>query len=139
MTQRLRISDHLQAISDRLDRLDGRLERLDGRLDRLDAKVDRGFATVDKRFATVDERFVTVEVRFAEVHGRFDEERARTDALFEVSRENFNNLYDFVKAQAESTDGRFAQAESENRIRFADLQSAIAALAPRVRKARGRR
>ena len=118
MTRRMRISDHLQAISDRLDRLD---------------------AKVDERFAAVDVRFSEVDRRFEQVDRRFDEQRAHTSALYEASRADFNNLYDFVIAQAERTDARFEESESRNAARFADLQTAIAALAPRVRKALGRR
>ena len=124
MTRRMRISDHLKAISDRLD-------RLDGRLDRLDAKVDERFGAVDGRFSEVDRRFEQVD-------RRFDEQRAHTNALFEASRADFNNLYDFVTAQAERTDARLDQFQSETRVRFTDLETVVAALAPRVRKARGR-
>jgi Skp family chaperone for outer membrane proteins len=118
MTRRMRISDHLQAISDRLDRLD---------------------AKVDERFAAVDVRFSEVDRRFEQVDRRFDEQRAHTSALYEASRADFNNLYDFVQAQAKKTDAQLESLQPETLVRFADLQTAIAALAPRVRKARGRR
>jgi tetrahydromethanopterin S-methyltransferase subunit G len=118
----MRISDYLQAISDRLDRLD--------------AKVDERFATVDVRFSEVDRRFEQIDRRFEQVDRRFDEQRAHTNALYEASRADYNNLYDFVIAQAERTDARFEESESRNAARFADLQTAIAALAPRARGAR---
>jgi hypothetical protein len=98
---------------------------LDGRLDRLDAKVDERFEQIDRRFEQVDVRF--------------DEQRAHTNALFEASRGDFNNLYDFVRAQAERTDARFEQIQTEFRTRFADLHTAITALTPRRRRSGGRR
>lgn len=117
MARRMRTADHLEAI--------------DGRLARLDAKVDERFAGVDARFGEVDKRFERVDERVDEEHSHFN-------ALFEASRADFNNLYDFVKAQAERTDARFDQLQAEMRTRFADLQSAIAGLV-RVRRTGGRR
>ena len=113
----MRTADHLQAI--------------DNRLDQLDAKIEARFAAVDARFGEVDKRF-------GEVDKRFDEQRAHANALFEASRADFNNLYDFVKAQAEKTDLRFDQMQTEFRTRFVDLQTAITALT-RGRRTSGRR
>ena len=110
--------DHLKAIDDRLDRLDAKIE---------------------VRFGEVDQRFEEVDKRFSEVDKRFDEQRAHANALFEASRSDFNNLYDFVKAQAEKTDARFDQLQTEFRTRFVDLQTAITALTPRGRRPGGRR
>jgi tetrahydromethanopterin S-methyltransferase subunit G len=120
----MRTADHLKAIDDRLNRLD--------------AKIEARFAAVDARFGQVDKRFGEVDKRFGEVDKRFDEQRAHTNALFEASRADFNNLYDFVKAQAEKTDLRFDQMQTDFRTRFIDLQTAITAL-PRGRRTSGRR
>lgn len=106
----MRTADHLQAIDDRLGRLD--------------AKIDERFAGVDARFTGIDKRL--------------EEDRAHFDALYEASRADFNNLYDFVKAQAEKTDVRFEQMQTEFRTRFIDLQTAITALT-RGRRTSGRR
>lgn len=108
------------------------LKSIDGRLDRLDAKVDARFVEVDKRFDRVDRRLDDVD-------GRLDGQRSEFRALFEASRSDFNNLYDFVKAQAERTEARFGQLQTEMRTGFADVRSAITALVPRGRRAGGRR
>ena len=121
----MRTADHLKAI--------------DSRLDGLDAKIEARFAAVDARFGEVEKRFDEVDRRFGEVDKRFDEQRAHANALFEASRSDFNNLYDFVKAQAERTDARFDQLQTEFRTRFADLETVITALTPRVRRPGGRR
>ena len=128
----MRTADHLKAIDDRLD-------RLDAKVDERFATIDVRFADVDKRFEQVDKRFEQVDKRFEQVDRRFDEQRAHANALYEASCSDFNNLYDFVKAQAERTDARLDQFQAETRIRFADLHSAIASLAPRIRGARRRR
>lgn len=156
----MRTAEHLKSIDGRLDRLDAKIDErfatVDGRLvesdnrfaqidrrfeqvDRRFEQVDRRFEQVDKRFEQVDQRFDDVDQRFDDVDKRFDEQRAHSSALFEASRADFNNLYDFVKAQAERTDARFGQFQTELRTRFADVQSAITALVPRVRRTGGRR
>ena len=128
----MRTADHLKAIDDRLD-------RLDAKIDERFAGVDARFGEVDRRFGEVDKRFVDVDKRFGDIDKRFDEQRAHANALFEASRSDFKNLYDFVKAQAERTDARFDQLQTEFRTRFTDLQTAITALTPRVRRPGGRR
>jgi predicted nuclease with TOPRIM domain len=106
------------ATDERLDRLETKTDRLETKVDQLETKVDRLETKVDQRF---------------------DEQRAHTNALFEASRADFNNLYDFVKAQAARTDARLDQIQAEAVVRAVDLQAAIAALAPRLRKAGRRR
>jgi hypothetical protein len=83
-----------------------RLIDIVNRLDALDRKLVDGFAAVDRRF---------------------DEEHSHFQTLSEASRSDFNNLYDFVKAFAESTDARFDDLDRDLAIRFADVYAAIAA------------
>ena len=134
----MRTADHLQAIDNRLDQLDAKIEARFAAVDARFGEVDKRFGEVDKRFGEVDKRFDEVDKRFGEVDERFDEQRAHANALFEASRADFNNLYDFVKAQAEKTDLRFDQMQTEFRTRFVDLQTAITALT-RGRRTSGRR
>jgi hypothetical protein len=91
------------------------------------------------RFVESDNRFAQVDKRLEQVDKRFDEQRSHFNALFETSRADFNNLYDFVKAQAERTDSRFDQFQTEVRTRFVDLQAVITASMPHVRRTGGRR
>ena len=115
------------------------LTRIEHRLEALDRKVDERFAAVDRRFEQVDKRFEQVDNRFEQVDKRFDEQRSHSQALYEASRSDFNNLYDFVKAFAESTEGRFAQLEAEHAVRFADIDTAISVLTRRGTPPRRRR
>lgn len=128
----MRTAEHLVA-------LDASVGQLDARIGRLEAKVDKGFAAVDERFAAVDARFEQIDRRFEQVDRRFDEQGAQMRALFEASRADFNNLYDFVRAQAQRTELRFDQIEADSLTRTADLHVAIAALAPRLRRTGRRR
>jgi hypothetical protein len=91
-----------------------RLIDIVNRLDALDRKLDDRFAAVDRRFEQVDQRF--------------DKEHSFFMTLSEDSRSDFNNLYDFVRAQAEATDARFERLEAQHAIRFADIDTAISAL-----------
>jgi hypothetical protein len=118
VTKRLTNAGRPTATDERLDRLETKTDRLETKVDQLETKVDRLETKVDQRF---------------------DEQRAHTNALFEASRTDFNNLYDFVKAQAASTDARLDQIQTEAMARAVDLQAAIAALAPRLRRAGQRR
>jgi len=103
------------------------LVRIENRLEALDRKLDERFSAIDRRFAVVDERFAAVDDRFGQIHQRFDEEHSFFKALYEASRSDFNNLYDFVKAHAESTDPRFERLDKDLDARFADVFAAIAA------------
>jgi ribosome-associated translation inhibitor RaiA len=125
MARHMRTAEHLTAI--------------DTRLDRLDANIDGRFREVDERFERIDRRFEQVDRRLEQIDRRFDEQRAHTSALFEASRVDFNNLYDFVKAQAERTDARLDRIQVEALTSAADLHAAIAALTPRIRRTRRRR
>jgi hypothetical protein len=59
--------------------------------------------------------------------------------LYEASRADFNNLFDFVKAEADRTDERFNELHVELRARFVDLHTAIKALVPHARVPSGPR
>jgi len=105
---------------------------IESRLEALDRKLDERFAAIDARFDRVDRRFDQLD-------RRFDEEHAHFQTLYEASRSDFNNLYDFVKAVAEATDRRFEQLESHHAVRFADIDTAISVLMRRARPPRRRR
>jgi hypothetical protein len=96
-----------------------RLIGIESRLEALDRKLDQRFAAIDARFDNVDERFDKVDERFDKEHSHFD-------ALYEASRSDFNNLYDFVQAVAQATDARFDRLDNELAKRFADVYAAIA-------------
>ena len=127
-------SDALTRIEHRLEALDRKLDErfgaVDVRFEQVDARfeqVDRRFKQVDRRFKQVDRRFEQVDKRFEQVDKRFDQQRSRSQALYEASRSDFNNLYDFVKAFAESTDARFDALDRQLAVKFADVYAAIAA------------
>ena len=107
------------------------LKALDDRVERLEAKLD-------ERFAAPAARFEQVTSRFEQIDRRLDEQRTHAGQL-ERQRADFQRLYDLLKAHFERTNAWLDRIESANVVRFADLQSAIAALAPRVRNTRGRR
>ena len=60
-----------------------------------------------------------------QIRKRFDDLRTHFDIIAEALRDNFNNLYDFVKAQAERTDKRFDDLHKEIRTMSMDLRATI--------------
>lgn len=132
-------AEHLKSIDGRLDRIETKIGERFAAVDAHFVESDGRLAGIDRRLIDVDRCFDGVDRRFDDVDGRLDEQRSEFRALFEASRSDFNNLYGFVKAQAERTDARFDQAQAEIRTRFADVQTAIMALASRGRRIGGRR
>lgn len=94
------------------------LKMIDERLGHFEAKVDERFEQVDKRFA---------------------DQRSHFDSLAEAARDQFRNLYDLMTAQAQKTDDRLNQIETEIRVGMRDMQAALHALVPGVAARRSRK
>jgi RNA processing factor Prp31 len=61
--------------------------------------MQENFKQIDKRFEQVNKRFEQVDKRFEQVDKRFEEMNSNFNLRFEQSKEEFKNMFNFMKWQ----------------------------------------